>query len=646
MQQRIPPQFIEELLARADIVEVVGRHVELKKSGSNLVGLCPFHGEKTPSFTVSPSKGFYHCFGCGAHGTAIGFLMEYAGLGFVDAVKELAARNGMTVPEPELDPAQQRQLAQQRSLQAALIEALSTADQFYQHRLRHSPRAKDYLIGRGLQGSVAKRFGLGYAPDDWQALAGAFANYQADVLVQSGLVVARDGNDGVIDPQGADFSGAQRRYDRLRDRITFPIRNLRGEVIGFGGRVIDQGEPKYLNSPETAVFHKGEELYGLFEARSAIARAGYALVVEGYMDVVALAQFGIENAVATLGTACTAQQLQKLFRQVNQVVFSFDGDAAGRRAARRAMEQALPLLSETRSVRFLFLPAEHDPDSYVREKGVDAFEREVARAQLLSTFLIDSVCDGLPMHTAEGRAQAIHAARPLLSQIQAPALLGQLLAAFARQLDMPAADLREQLQLQSAARTAARAARVRAGFGVDAQAMGTAHTPRAARLRGAPAPDPVRLALPLLLAQPELWWTMNPAQHALLAQSDSPHQPLVQALEAVLEEHPAMGAAGLWESLRALGFGAELDRLSAVDPLQTDAAAARIEFDALLRRLERADILRRQQALVQTGLVSEADRAEYRSLAERLRELDAAARSGAVDGAAAASVEGAGRARN
>ncbi|MGC8702330.1 MAG: DNA primase [Thiomonas sp.] len=625
MQQRIPPGFIQDLLARADIVEVVGQHVELKKTGSNYKGLCPFHGEKTPSFTVSASKQFYHCFGCGAHGTAIGFLMDYAGMGFVDAVKDLAGRCGLTVPEPDLDPQQLRQMQQQRSLQATLIDALQTADSFYQHRLRHSDRAKNYLIARGLQGQVAKRFGLGYAPDDWQPLAGAFANYNADALVQSGLVVARDAQGDTLDPQAESFASAQRRYDRLRDRITFPIRNLRGEVIGFGGRIIDQGEPKYLNSPETAVFHKGEELYGLFEARSAISRAGYALVVEGYMDVVALAQFGVEHAVATLGTACTVQQLQKLFRHTGQVVFSFDGDAAGRRAARRAMENALPLLSDTRVVKFLFLPPEHDPDSYVREKGAEAFEREIGRAQPLSEFLFASLFDGVAMATAEGRAQAIHDAGPLFSQIAAPALLGQLLTDFARQLDMPTAELREVLRLSTPARKPAAPAET---FGSpphrpEPRQRGGRHALRAF----AAPPDLLRMMLPLLLSQPALWWEISPAQHALLSQEPSPLQGFVMALESILEDQPGISAAALWETLRGAGHAPEEVLAQSPDPLEVDESTARHDLFAMLLRLERTGLLRRQDALVAGGLVDEADRAEYRGLTLRLKEIDQALRA-------------------
>jgi DNA primase len=624
MQQRIPPGFIQDLLARADIVEVVGQHVELKKTGTNYKGLCPFHGEKTPSFTVSASKQFYHCFGCGVHGTAIGFLMEYAGMGFVDAVKDLAGRYGLTVPEPDLDPQQLRQLQQQRSLHATLVDALQAADSFYQHRLRHSERAKNYLIARGLQGQIAKRFGLGYAPDDWQPLAGAFANYNADALVQSGLVVARDAQGDTLEPQAETFAAAQRRYDRLRDRITFPIRNLRGEVIGFGGRIIDQGEPKYLNSPETTVFHKGEELYGLFEARAAISRAGYALVVEGYMDVVALAQFGVEHAVATLGTACTVQQLQKLFRHTGQVVFSFDGDAAGRRAARRAMENALPLLSDTRVVKFLFLPSEHDPDSYVREKGAEAFEREIGRAQPLSEFLFASLFDGVAMATAEGRAQAIHDAGPLFAQIAAPALLGQLLTDFARQLGMPTAELRDVLRLSPAAQKPAAAFEA---FGRSArQAQPRQRGGRHALRTFAAPPDLLRMVLPLLLSQPALWWEISPAQHALLSQEPSALQAFVMALESILEDQPEISAAALWETLRGAGHAPEEVLAQSPDPLEVDESTAKQDLFAMLLRLERTGLLRRQDALVAGGLVTDTDRAEYRNLALRLKEIDQAQR--------------------
>ncbi|MDE1957212.1 MAG: DNA primase, partial [Betaproteobacteria bacterium] len=451
----IPQDFIQELLGRVDIVEVVGRAVQLKKAGTNYKGLCPFHSEKSASFTVSPSKQFYHCFGCGAHGSAIGFLMEHSGMGFPDAVRELARDAGMELPQQEADEGEQRRAAEQRSHKARLREVLQQAEAFYRERLRASTRAIDYLKGRGLSGRSAARYGLGYAPDDWQGLARVFPNYEAELLLQSGLVVARDAQGQTLEPAQAAGAAVARRYDRLRDRITFPIRNAQGEIIGFGGRVLDRGEPKYINSPETELFHKGEELYGLFEARQAIQRHGQVLVVEGYLDVIALAQHGVEHAVATLGTACTPDHVRKLFRYCAQIVFSFDGDTAGRRAAARAMQAALPALSDERSVKFLFLPAEHDPDSFVRELGADAFEREIARARPLSVFLLDHVGEGLALDTAEGRAQAIARARELLGAIPESALKGQILHELAQRLRTPADELRAALALPTGRRAAA-----------------------------------------------------------------------------------------------------------------------------------------------------------------------------------------------
>mgnify|MGYP006273649759 FL=1 len=307
----IPQSFIQDLLNRIDIVDVVGRYVQLKKGGANFSGLCPFHNEKSPSFTVSPTKQFYHCFGCGAHGTAIGFLMEYSALGFVEAVKDLAQSVGMTVPEQEdrLLPAQRME---QQAKSLALSEAMMLSCQFYREQLRSARKAIDYLKGRGLTGDIAAKFWIGYAPDGWESLKQVFTNYEDDVLVEAGLVIERS----------EEEESSRKRYDRFRDRIMFPIRNAKGQVIGFGGRVLGAGEPKYLNSPETPLFQKGSELYGLFEARQAIREKGYVLVTEGYMDVVALAQFGFEQAVATLGTACTPIHVQKLLRQTDPVSYT------------------------------------------------------------------------------------------------------------------------------------------------------------------------------------------------------------------------------------------------------------------------------------------------------------------------------------
>ena len=371
----IPPAFVHDLLARVDIVEIVGRSVELKRAGSTWKGLCPFHGEKSPSFTVSPSRQTYHCFGCGVHGNAVGFLMEQHGMGFIDAVRDLAQQAGMAVPEEASQPGEREEAARQKQKALTLSEVLARAAEGYKRQLKASDRAIAYLKGRGLSGEIAARFGLGYAAEGWRGLASVFPSYDDPLLEESGLVIAHTEDTG---ENGAESAKEGKRYDRFRDRIMFPIRSVQGAVIGFGGRVLDRGEPKYLNSPETAVFSKGRELYGLFEARAAIRQRGYALVVEGYMDVVALAQSGFGNAVATLGTACTAEHVQKLVRFSDAVVFSFDGDAAGRRAATRALEASLPHASDTRSFRFLFLPPEHDPDSFVRDLGAAAFEKAIA----------------------------------------------------------------------------------------------------------------------------------------------------------------------------------------------------------------------------------------------------------------------------
>jgi DNA primase catalytic core len=377
----IPPAFVHELLSRVDIVEIVGRSVELKRAGATWKGLCPFHGEKSPSFTVSPSRQTYHCFGCGVHGNAVGFLIEQHGMGFVDAVRDLAQHAGLAVPKTASAPGERDEAARQKQKQLTLSDVLARAAAGYRRQLKASERAVAYLKGRGLSGEIAARFGLGYATDSWRGLASVFPNYDDPSLEESGLVIAQ-GDEGGRNESDGPPSG--KRYDRFRDRIMFPIRSVQGSVIGFGGRVLDRGEPKYLNSPETPVFSKGRELYGLFEARTAIRQRGYALVVEGYMDVVALAQAGFENAVATLGTACTAEHVHKLAKFTDAIVFSFDGDAAGRRAAARALEASLPHAGDTRTFRFLFLPPEHDPDSFVRELGAPAFEAAVARAVPLS----------------------------------------------------------------------------------------------------------------------------------------------------------------------------------------------------------------------------------------------------------------------
>jgi len=424
----IPESFIQELLNRVDIVNVVDRTVPLKKAGANYMACCPFHNEKSPSFTVSPTKQFYHCFGCGAHGTAVGFLMEHQGLSFVEAINELAKQVGMIVPQETRDNNETNQAY--KKAMPGLQEAMQQASDYYRVELKKSQRAIEYLKGRGLSGQIAARFQMGYSPAGWQNLASVFSDYQSEMLKTSGLVIDND--------QG-------RRYDRFRDRVMFPIHDQKGQIIGFGGRVLTSGAdetagvfpageaaeaarssvndgPKYLNSPETPLFQKGHELYGLYLARRAIRDAGRVLVVEGYMDVVALAQYGIEYAVAALGTATTPQHITKLMRQTDEIVFCFDGDSAGQRAAWRAAMNALPALTDGLRLSFLFLPKEHDPDSYVREFGKEAFEAAMQTAMPLSQYIIQYLSTENKLQSQEDKVQFLNEAEPILKQIQAPRL--------------------------------------------------------------------------------------------------------------------------------------------------------------------------------------------------------------------------------
>ncbi|MEO6276611.1 DNA primase [Roseateles sp.] len=561
----IPPGFIQDLLARVDVVEVVGRHVELKKAGINHKGLCPFHGEKSPSFIVSPSRQTYHCFGCGVHGNAIGFLMEHTAATFVEAVEDLAQQVGMQVPQDERSPEQRERAKAEKDKQQSLTDVLARAADFYKAQLRKSPRAVEYLKGRGLTGQIAARFGLGYSPEGWRSLASGFPAYDDPQLVESGLVISPD-----VEP-GEDA----KRYDRFRDRIMFPIRNVQGEVIGFGGRVLDKGEPKYLNSPETPVFIKGRELYGLFEGRQAMRQRGYALVVEGYMDVVALAQHDFGNAVATLGTACTAEHVHKLFRFTESVVFSFDGDAAGRRAAVRALEAALPHATETRTVKFLFLPTEHDPDSYVRELGAEAFERCVETAVPLSRQLSTVASDGCDLSTPEGRARMLNQARPLWALLPDGLLRRQLLGELARQGQLPETELQSLwLGEPVAAPTAAAAPAERPRWQPKAEWKGgkgdwkgkrREEEQRPAGPRATPS-TPTDNAVRLLLQHSELWEALTDEDRALLHDLPGVHGTLVHWLERHLTHHGSSPWAAIQAGLASDGFGDALNRL--VNPLQ------------------------------------------------------------------------------
>lgn len=422
----IPDSFVQDLLARVDVVDVVGKYVQLRKGGANLLGLCPFHNEKSPSFTVSPTKQFYHCFGCGAHGTAITFLMEHTGASFPEAVRSLAANVGMVVPEEQRSPQQQVRAREKKAEVNRHQQVLEKAQARYLSLLRESQEAIAYLKQRGITGKTAKTFGLGWAGHDRSGLKQVFEHYEDPLLTEAGLVIESD--DG-------------RRYDRFRERIMFPIVNARGNLIGFGGRIIGKGEPKYLNSPETPLFNKGQELYGLWENRQGIRQEGCVLVVEGYMDVVGLAQQDIGFAVATLGTATTPQHIQKLLRTSDRIVFSFDGDGAGRRAAWKALNVCLPFLRDDISLRFLFLPDDHDPDSFVRAEGPEAFRKQVAQSKVLSTFLLEELASRHNMSEAEGRAACLHEARPLITAIPASGIRTQIENDFAKLVSLTSAEL-------------------------------------------------------------------------------------------------------------------------------------------------------------------------------------------------------------
>ena len=565
----IPQDFIHTLLARADIVEVVGRYVTLKKSGANYQACCPFHQEKTPSFTVSATKQFYHCFGCGAHGTAIGFLMEYANLSYVEAIGSLAAQLGMTVPQETV--ARHEKTEASKSV-PDLLEVMQRASQFYRQALKTAPQAIAYLKKRGVTGEVAARFGVGYAPDGWQNVISALADVRAETLAQAGLVSEGD---------------AGKRYDRFRDRIMFPILNQKGNVIAFGGRVLGEGEPKYLNSPETPLFQKGHELYGLFQARRAIREAGRVLVVEGYMDVLALAQFGIGFAVATLGTATSSVHVQKLMRQASELVFCFDGDAAGRRAAWRALEQSLPVLDDNSQIRFLFLPPEHDPDSYVRELGVERFTALLQDAtKPLSVYLFEQLENQYDLALAEGRSAFLKAAQPLVMAVKAKGL--------AMMLRKRAAEL-AQLDIQELGRlwqfTAARTGRM-----------------------AQPArPQPVsvmRKLLRLLLFRPRLaanwptdWQPGNDEDGRA-----------VQALLEILAQHPNLDAAGLQEELATLPEGDRIALCVTEIMWWDDTFEAEAELDLALEQWRHLQQHDRLNFLAQKSLtdLSEAEKQALR----------------------------------
>jgi len=577
MTARIPQDFIDELMQRADIVEIVGSRVQLKKAGREYKACCPFHGEKTPSFTVSPTKGFYHCFGCGAHGTALGFLMEYDRLDFVTAVEELAARCGLQVPRDSTGPAQ--------APLAPVYEALAAAATFFERSLRDRPAAIEYLRSRGLDGETVKAYRIGYALPAWDGLLRELGDSaeRRERLFAAGLLVEREGGG---------------HYDRFRDRIMFPIHDSRGRIVGFGGRVMGSGEPKYLNSPETAVFHKGQELYGLYEARQAERRLTRLLVVEGYMDVVALARHGIRDAAATLGTATTSEQIKRLFRVVPSLVFCFDGDRAGRAAAWRALQASLPEVRDGRQIAFLFLPDGEDPDSLVRKEGAEAFRGRLAGAQPLSDYLLEELRHQSGTESLDSRARLAELARPLLQQI-------------------PAGIYRELLTDRLAQEVGLKRDRLATALGTVPEASVPADEhPRPARRGRSPhaRPSLVRQAITLLINFPGLGAQVEVPMG--LAEVSQKGVPLLLELLDLSRNHPGLGPGAVAERFRERPERKHLAELLAAPVLVSEAAAARELNDCLCRimALDREERLAALVSKAESGVLTVEERAAFRQL--------------------------------
>ncbi len=579
MAGKIPQQFIDELMTRIDIVDVIDARVPLKKAGRDYMACCPFHNEKTPSFSVSQTKQFYHCFGCGAHGTAIGFLMEYDHLGFVDAVQELAGRVGLTVPREALAAADD-------SGNQELYEILEQTAAYYRRQLReHSgaARAVEYLKKRGLSGEIAATYAIGYAPPGWDNVLKALGGdaQRELLLLRAGLLIDK--------PEGG-------RYDRFRDRIMFPIHDRRGRIIGFGGRVLDDGTPKYLNSPETPVFHKGRELYGLYLARNRVRHLTRLLVVEGYMDVVALGQYDINYAVATLGTATTGDHLEQLYRATPEVVFCFDGDRAGRAAAWRALETALPILREGRQARFLFLPDGEDPDSMVRQEGKEDFEARLTAATPLSTFFFDELAKQVDVGSVDGRARLAELAKPLLSKLPEGVFRAMMLE-----------------QLGSIVHLGAEKLTMLMGTGSPGENRVPVQRTARKAFQSTATKSPVQRAIALLLHQPAL--AQRAGDSRRLADLEVPGMTLLVRLLELMQAQPHLSSGAVLEHWRGSPESEPLMKL-ATRPLQVPEEGMAAEFAGTLERLESRLHDQRVEQLLSKGMnaLSAEDKAELESL--------------------------------
>ena len=596
---RIPQHFIDELIARADIVEIIGARVPLKKSGREFKACCPFHNEKTPSFWVSPDKQFYHCFGCGKHGTALGFLMDHDHLAFPEAVEELATRLGLEVPhEGALESGARR-------ADEPLYELMGAVASFYAESLAREPRARDYLAARGLTAQTIERFAIGYAPHSWNELLRRFGADEAarKRLSEGGLIIERE---------RGQLRDGERHYDRFRDRIMFPIRDARGRVIAFGGRIIDAGEPKYLNSPETVLFHKGRELYGLYETRRARPKLSRLVIVEGYMDTVQLHQSGIDYAVATLGTATTGEHLRRLFRLVPAVIFAFDGDRAGRGAAWRALQQALPEAREGREIRFLFLPQGHDPDTLVAAEGRAAFEQRLQGAVPLSEYLVRELSEQSELTHADGRARFAETARPLFAKVPEGVYRELLLERLAEVVGLSSQRL-EELWSQGRAGAAPAAAPQR-------------RPPARGGTRAAGRGSLVRQAIVRLLHYPSIAGEVTAAERAGLDASDEAGVGLLRELIDNLREHPAQIPAQLIQRWSGREGAEALQKLLEREEVITGTSAAAEEFRAALVKLSEQAAGRRLEALEaksRAGNLAANEIEEFQRLIENLGRREA-----------------------
>jgi len=578
----IPQDFIDDLIARADIVEVVGRRTQLKKAGREFKACCPFHDEKTPSFTVSPAKGFYHCFGCGAHGTAVGFLMEYEHMSFVEAIESLANSMGVEVPRSESDRPARRY--------DELFSLMDTVARHWQSCLKDAPQAVEYLKNRGIDGSTAKRFGIGYAPDGWSNVLDKFgkSDEAAERLLATGLIIRKDNG---------------KHYDRFRDRLMFPIRDARGRTIGFGGRVMGDGEPKYLNSPETVLFHKGRELYGMYEARQALRHIERLVVVEGYMDAVALARHGIDFAVATLGTATTGEHLNRLFRITENAYFAFDGDRAGKKAAWRALENALPQIREGRQIRFVFLPEGHDPDSYVNENGAAAFVNLMDAGLPLSEFLIRELSSQVDMNSIDGRARLAELARPLVGKIPTGVYRELLIEGLAEVVGLTGSKLEKMMAAGQST-------------GDRAQHDGSRFSRRRRQPSQSGGLSVVRRAITLVLNHPEAGQELDIEK---LAGVQRAGVDLLAALIETVQSEPNITTAGLLERWRHDDKGRHLGKLAAADLPMDEEFDAGAELQECLQQLAIAGRKERIEFLIEKQRVTGLDDKEKFELQQLLK---------------------------